>query len=190
MATESEGTRLVRALHARGWSDQRIGKELGRNSSLIKQVRDGKKPGNNLVPALRTLRRGRTLYAQPPRRTRKSGEPAETRRGRVRTPSGRYLHTFTKRQQKSFLRTLRSLAKRDAQISMHSRWDTVFAYGGAAERHDEEVILYAHGGRSAISVMTYIENARDPWAGISELSTARTDVQSVMGFRSVTIYEL
>ena len=83
----------IAALHARGWTNEAIGRAVGRDSSLIHQIAVGKKPGRNLAPALDALRASGTAgpkvarqapsvagrLPEAPRRTRASGQPARVR---------------------------------------------------------------------------------------------------------------
>lgn len=79
-STDSASRVLISDLHSSGYSYNKIGKMLGRDSSLIQQIAKGKKPGRNLEAALRGLKESGLVEVQPARRLRKSGEAAAVRR--------------------------------------------------------------------------------------------------------------
>lgn len=83
---------IVNQMISDGFTLAEIARSVGRDSSLIGQIRDGIKPARNLETALRAAWQG-TPAPPPPRRTRKDGKPARirarnTRKGkrRSRTP--------------------------------------------------------------------------------------------------------
>ena len=69
----------IAALKAQGWSDARIGRAVGRDSSLIHQISAGKKPGNNLRDVLADMAKGKPPKAPAPRRMTKAGAAAHVR---------------------------------------------------------------------------------------------------------------
>ena len=69
----------IRALLARGESYSSIGKKLGRDGSLIRQISLGKKPGNNLTAALSELDSTGQVTHPARRRTTKRGGLAKVR---------------------------------------------------------------------------------------------------------------
>jgi hypothetical protein len=79
----SESTDLVRELLAGGMNYADVGRALGRDRSLIRQVGVGAKPGNNLRAALEGLRDRlagvQAAVPAPTRRTTARGKPARTR---------------------------------------------------------------------------------------------------------------
>ena len=77
---------LIAQLIGQGYSYSTIGKGLGRDRSLIRQVAVGSKPGRNLTEALGQLTRGAST-AEPPRRVASSGELARVRGGAPRATS-------------------------------------------------------------------------------------------------------
>lgn len=111
-ATVSESARLIRDLNRKGMSDAAIGRALGRDSSLIGQIRKGKKPGRNLTPALESLNAG-NAPAPVSRRITRSGEVA-----RVRTPDVQRA-TLHKSGDEA-LHRLENLAKKNARISLNA----------------------------------------------------------------------
>lgn len=72
---------LIGQLRETGWNFSKIGKALGRDSSLISQISAGKKPGRNLEASLRELLTGKKAeeIAKPERRKNKSGQTAKVR---------------------------------------------------------------------------------------------------------------
>ena len=92
----SEAQQAISELHARGWTDTAIGRQVGRDSSLIHQVAVGKKPGTTLAAPLQALaasglpgpKSGKALpnIALPAAgvRTRKGGGAARVRAGSER----------------------------------------------------------------------------------------------------------
>jgi hypothetical protein len=84
MATEAQQHLAI--LSARGWSYRQIGKVVERDASLIRQGALGKKPLNNLLPALeRLVETGKgpsavyTEHIEVPRRQRATNGEAATR---------------------------------------------------------------------------------------------------------------
>lgn len=95
MAEQREAQLLIHELRAAGWTDQAIGRAVGRNSSLIYQGGTGAKPLNNLLSSLREMvasgvqgpkvARSLPFVPTPPEsRLRASGQPARVREGRDR----------------------------------------------------------------------------------------------------------
>lgn len=72
----------INQLVAEGWSYARIGRELGRDGSLVRQIAIGRKPGNNLRAALSELGNSGHVSTPPPRRTSRKGL------AKVRAPQG------------------------------------------------------------------------------------------------------
>lgn len=77
-ARERTAKEMIGALQSRGWSIRQIAHEVGRDPSLISQVAKGKKPGENLKPALEAMLSGRPV-PEPERRIRQNGELARVR---------------------------------------------------------------------------------------------------------------
>lgn len=73
---------LIAQLLANGYTYASIGRAIGRDRSLIRQVAVGSKPGRNLTESLAQLARGSSSPVAPPRRLSRSGEPARVRGGR------------------------------------------------------------------------------------------------------------
>jgi hypothetical protein len=76
----SSRSSIERLRHA-GYSDAEIGRAIGRDSSLIGQVRRGRKPGKNLAASLDALVSGRKVR-KPARRKTARGGVAATRGSR------------------------------------------------------------------------------------------------------------
>lgn len=192
----SASTRILEALHRGGMTDQQIGKALGRNSSLIRQVRLGKKPGRNLENALRQLQSRRQI-TPPPRRTTRAGEQARVRAGRRVTPSGRFIHTYYQHNAKSFLRKIQTLAKRHRYVELHVLFGRIKHYKDKVEHRMETVILYAKGGRDAAKILREMERYFrdrkgniDAWGWLEYAAMQRPDVDFADEVVAVTIYEL
>lgn len=78
----SEARELILDLMARDELTQaEIARQLGRSPDMVRLVRTGKRPGNNLVSALRALHEKGTVDFEdlPPRRRRKDGKLAAVR---------------------------------------------------------------------------------------------------------------
>lgn len=72
---------LIAQLLANGYTYASIGRAIGRDRSLVRQIAVGSKPGRNLTASLAQLAQG-AAPAPPPRRLSRSGEPARVRGGR------------------------------------------------------------------------------------------------------------
>lgn len=72
---------LIAELLASGETYASIGRAIGRDKSLIRQVARGTKPGRNLTDALAAVTR-REHVPEPPRRRTRTGEPARVRQPR------------------------------------------------------------------------------------------------------------
>ena len=134
----------IAALHARGWTDSAIGRAVGRDSSLIHQIAVGKKPGNNLAPALDALKAGgapgpKTARQAPavagplpeaPRRVRASGQPARVRHS-AKEPAAREGRPAS--APREHLAGARELPNGQRTISGSSKASAKFAAGMASD---------------------------------------------------------
>src|SRR5690625_34813 len=80
-----------------GMTQAEIARHIGRSPDMVRLVRKGKRPGNNLTEALRELRTtGRVSHENiPPRRRRQDGKLAA-----VRAPLGDWKPTKAKKGEK------------------------------------------------------------------------------------------
>lgn len=78
---KTEAQKAIDKLVKKGFSQAEIARRVGRDSSLISQAAKGKKPVENLLPALKALGSKKTAKAvQPPaRRTTRAGAPVKVR---------------------------------------------------------------------------------------------------------------
>lgn len=81
--TTPSSQELIADLRAQGMSYSHIGRQLGRDSSLIGQIAAGKKPGTNLTAALTELATTGTITHPPQRRTSRAGGLARVRGGKA-----------------------------------------------------------------------------------------------------------
>lgn len=93
---------LILELQTQGFSNAEIGRRLGRDSSLIGQIANGRKPGNNLNQALTELATRGEVKTPPFRRTSSDGTLAKVRATKGHesvvpaAPPGQRIRTVTK----------------------------------------------------------------------------------------------
>lgn len=117
MATQATARESILALQAQGKGYHEIGRIVGRNDSLIRQIALGKKPGNNLAGALNQVARGERPEA-PPRRTVAGGKEARTRRPTVKLADGGEAHKY--RGAKAARRELERAAAQDKTVKVYA----------------------------------------------------------------------
>lgn len=69
----------IELLISRGMSQSEIAQEMQRDSSLISQIRRGKKPGSNMVGSLKELAETGSVTKRPPRRKTSQGTYSHVR---------------------------------------------------------------------------------------------------------------
>lgn len=62
----STGSWLDRAAEKRGWSNKQLGEYFGRSASTMRDIRSGRRPGENLREAARDLAKGKRQPTPPP----------------------------------------------------------------------------------------------------------------------------
>lgn len=97
--------RILELIGDLGMTQAEIGRHLGRSPDMVRLVRQGKRPGHNLVDALNELRTtGHVSYEHlPPRRRRKDGKLAA-----VRAPIGDWKPVKAKKGEKPAPRPTRA----------------------------------------------------------------------------------
>lgn len=91
----SQASVLISQLQAQGYSKSAIAKAIGRDSSIVSQIANGKKSGASYVPALEGLSHGASSV-EVPRRQTKAGKQANVRRGAIRDDKNRVVNTVSK----------------------------------------------------------------------------------------------
>lgn len=146
----SESGDAIHRLHARGWTDEAIGRAVERDSSLIHQVSVGKKPAHNLTAKLNAIAesdvRGPKVAKQAPyalrnvslppapRRLTKAGQPARYR-GIPRPepfPKGTHIGRLRQLPQGTHAGNVRFLPNGQRFIEARTLYDARTAIGEAA----------------------------------------------------------
>lgn len=153
MATAKE---LIEDLKGQGWSNSRIAKALGRDSSTISQItrKNKPKPGANLVGPLQALLSG-AEKVEPERRKTKSGAVAKVRKPAVEKVGEADKPLLVKAKPKSetaMMRELRGIAAEDGKLAIRVEFEAWQAY------HDKEAkpgtaVLFRHGGIKAAEML-------------------------------------
>lgn len=158
----SEAGQLIKELIGKGFSKSRIGKAVGRDSSLISQIEKGKKPGSNLVGALGQLREKGKVETAAPRRTTKAGTVAKVRKGTLKTKTGKPIASpKMKAGDKTNIKTLKQFKGQRVVAKLHfKRWR---AYGN--KRASAQTVTVFGGG---VNPETLIENAAQSGQSIED----------------------
>ena len=159
-------------LRERGFTDTQIGRLVGRDSSLIKQISTGKKPGANLADTLASFLakpKADVQRVEVPRRLSKAGTVAEVRSGVRQIVPGMTdrVKITTKAGRTAQLKQLRKLPK-DAKVFLTATVKSIqyspdFVSGGTTAdskvSKDNEVDLFAKGGWNAGKLLERVEAA-------------------------------
>ena len=136
----------IAKLKKKGWTEARIAKAVGRDSSLISQISRGNKPGNNLRESLSKLASGKPVPV-PSRRTTKSGSKARVRGEAMAGISVGHLGM------KTFINDMRRVARRNGSVHMIIRWRVLKDRNGSDYRgsglKSGETWLYGGIGRGS-----------------------------------------
>lgn len=108
----------IHLLQSEGWSYAKIGRALGRDGSLIRQVAVGKKPGTNLTGALQELSNTGQVKHPPMRRVTSQGlAKVRGRRGQdavlPKLPQGQQLRVSKSTEQPQKIRTKKPSGQRN-----------------------------------------------------------------------------
>ena len=156
-------------LRGRGFTDTQIGKLVGRDSSLIKQIREGRKPGANLSEALSGLASsgGEVGPVEVARRRSKAGTTARVRTGvheaipgradrvQIDTQVGRKAQLNELRRAPSSAKVFLTVTVKKIRYSPDFTSDGTPASDGSMRNH--EVDLFANGGWSVGNLLQRID---------------------------------
>ena len=174
-------------LREQGFTNTQIGRLVGRDSSLIKQISEGKKPGANLSEALAGFVGKPATEAKPvdvARRLSKSGGPAKVRAGVHEAIPGRAdrIQINTEQGRKSQVNQIQRVPK-DAKVFLtvtvkKIRYVPDFTSDGTPLGEDgtlknKEVDLFANGGWSAGNLLQRIEAAGGDGAAFNAVILAQ-----------------
>jgi hypothetical protein len=210
MSRQRSNQARVEALRAKGWTNASIGRALGRDHSLIRQVGAGTKPGANLTQGLARLERrksvparGATVKPAPaPRRARSTGGPAAVRQSAPIFPSGVQVAEVRSRRTSTIARAIRRAADAGRKVSLTLTFETVVGYGGSGSwsqtgpagpqpkgEHDRGEIRLA--GRLAIDARDLQrridEHGGDDFAALTELASEVAGIESARGLITIEL---
>lgn len=156
---------LIESLIARGFSQRAIGRAVGRDSSLIAQIRKGAKPGANLTPALAQLAATGKVESAPERRTTKAGGVAKVRRPTkpsiarlTRDAQGRIRRAPMSGKESTIKARLQRIARAGGRVVIVAKWESGRSYQGR-ELSSGRVRLYEKGG--GIRAQTFLNDWQD-----------------------------
>lgn len=201
----------IARLHARGWTDTAIGRELGRDHSFIRQVRLGKKPGSTLTGGLRTLERRRTVppararagQATPRRPVAMPAKPAHVREPVLKFPSGLTLVDVRSPRAVTLRRQLAAAAARGQKVVITATFRKVKGYGGSGrfssttadptkagpgpkEERGEVRMGARRGGLEPADVLARMDTD-GPGAALRALALEEPGIESVAGLGRIRV---
>ncbi len=203
MARESAATRHIRALQARGFNYAQIGRAVGVNRSLVRQIGLGQKPGRNLAPSLRALaksdapppRRGQSIEGvkipEPAHKTTRSGERAAVRQPEVRAGNDVNGIMVERRTAKAGLNAIKRAAARGQNVKVTITFAVVEEYKGRERVTHARVELFKKGGEDAQRVLEQLAQTEGSLEkGFAQLAqdVLGANLEKAQGFEGIEVY--